>query len=132
MIGSDILDQVLSGTAYWADRRAADAWATGPRFVSDNAAVGITGRSVRGVSCVPSHRPHDNDSWQREAANSICGCSGSWAGHPGGLGARWRGDDYDPYGEINLELHIPGGGIIWPIRRCTKRLANGPDDEVAA
>jgi len=43
------------------------------------------------------------------------------AGLPG-LGRRWRSDDYDPYGEINLELHIPGG--IWPIGRCIKRLAS--------
>ena len=51
----------MSGTAYWGDRRAADAWATGPSVVSDNAALGITGRTARGVSYVLPTGPIDSD-----------------------------------------------------------------------
>jgi hypothetical protein len=49
-----------------------------------------------------------------------------------GLGGDWRADDTDPRGEINIELHLPDGSIVWPVQRAMKRLANGPEDGIAA
>ena len=47
------------------------------------------------------------------------------------LGGEWYGDDTAPRGEIDMELRVPGGGIIWPMERCMKRLVNGPEDGIA-
>jgi hypothetical protein len=48
------------------------------------------------------------------------------------LGGKWQADDADPQGEINIELHLPDGAIVWPVQRAMKRLANGPEDAIAA
>lgn len=48
------------------------------------------------------------------------------------LGGEWHGDDDDPEVEINVELHLPGGTIVWPVQRAMKRLQNGPEDGIAA
>lgn len=48
------------------------------------------------------------------------------------LGGEWHGDDREPHGEVNMELRLPGGGVIWPMQRCMKRLVNGPEDGLAA
>jgi hypothetical protein len=48
------------------------------------------------------------------------------------LGGEWRCDDEDPRGEMNVELVLPDGGIIWPVQRVMKRLGNGAEDGVAA
>lgn len=47
-------------------------------------------------------------------------------------GGEWRGNDGDPEGEINLELHLPGGSVIWPVQRVMKRFRNGPEDGLFA
>jgi hypothetical protein len=46
-------------------------------------------------------------------------------------GGEWSADDADPRAEINIELHLPDGQIIWPIQRVMKRYANGPEDAIA-
>lgn len=48
------------------------------------------------------------------------------------LGGTWRANDEDPEGEINVELELPGGGVIWPVQRVMKRCANGAEDGIAA
>lgn len=48
------------------------------------------------------------------------------------VGGEWSADDGDPEGEINIELHLSDGSVIWPIRRVMKRLANGPEDSLLA
>jgi len=47
------------------------------------------------------------------------------------LGGTWRADEDDPDGEINVELVLPGGGVIWPVQRVMKRCANGAEDGIA-
>lgn len=47
-------------------------------------------------------------------------------------GGEWRGDDQDEQGEINIELVLPGGGVIWPVQRVLKRFQNGPEDGIFA
>jgi hypothetical protein len=48
------------------------------------------------------------------------------------LGGEWSADDADPQGEINIELRLPDGSVIWPVQRAMKRLSNGPEDGIAA
>jgi hypothetical protein len=45
-------------------------------------------------------------------------------------GGEWRGNDDDPMGEINLELILRGGGVIWPVQRVMKRFRHGADDGI--
>jgi hypothetical protein len=45
---------------------------------------------------------------------------------------RPRASDEDPDGEINVELELSGGGVIWPVQRAMKRCANGAEDGIAA
>lgn len=45
-------------------------------------------------------------------------------------GGRWRADDNDPEGELNVEVVLPGGAIIWPVQRVMKRFKNGPEDGI--
>src|SRR5215216_4179026 len=33
------------------------------------------------------------------------------------LGGEWSGDDNDPEAEINVELHLADGSIVWPVQR---------------
>jgi len=47
------------------------------------------------------------------------------------LGGEWQADDDDPQGEINIELHLPDGSIVWPVQRAMKRLVNGSEDGIA-
>lgn len=42
----------------------------------------------------------------------------------------WLGSDDDPRGEINVEVHLAGTRVIWPIQRVMKRLKNGPEDNI--
>ncbi|MEU6260743.1 hypothetical protein [Streptomyces sp. NPDC047043] len=46
-------------------------------------------------------------------------------------GGTWQADDDDPRGEINVELHLPEGGVVWPVQRVIKRFKNGPEDGIA-
>jgi hypothetical protein len=48
------------------------------------------------------------------------------------LGGEWHADDNDPDAEINVELQLPGGGVIWPVQRVMKRCLNGAEDGIAA
>ena len=47
------------------------------------------------------------------------------------IGGTWSADDADPEAEINIELQLPDGSIVWPVQRVMKRLANGAEDAVA-
>jgi hypothetical protein len=47
------------------------------------------------------------------------------------LGGTWQADDEDPEGEVNVELHLPAGGVIWPVQRVMKRCINGAEDGIA-
>lgn len=44
------------------------------------------------------------------------------------IGGEWRGDDEDPKGEINIEVILKDGSIIWPVQRVMKRVRNGSED----
>jgi hypothetical protein len=48
------------------------------------------------------------------------------------LGGEWSIDEDDPQAEINAELRLADGGIIWPVQRVMKRFANGVEDGIAA
>ncbi|MGH6655974.1 MAG: hypothetical protein ACRDVE_12310 [Actinocrinis sp.] len=48
------------------------------------------------------------------------------------LGGHWRVDEEDPEGEVDMELVLPGGGVIWPGQRVIKRYRNGSEDGIAA
>lgn len=45
-------------------------------------------------------------------------------------GGNWRTNDTDPDGELNVEVVLPDGGIIWPVQRMLKRLKNGAEDGI--
>jgi hypothetical protein len=47
------------------------------------------------------------------------------------LSAKWRTDDQDPHGEVNVELVLPSGAVIWPVQRVMKRFQNGAEDGLA-
>jgi hypothetical protein len=47
------------------------------------------------------------------------------------VGGEWSGDDDDPEAEINVELHLADGSVVWPVQRVLKRYAQGPEDAVA-
>ena len=47
-------------------------------------------------------------------------------------GGEWHADDDDPGAEVNVELRLPGGGVIWPVQRAMKRCLNGAEDGIAA
>ncbi|MGW7302360.1 hypothetical protein [Streptomyces sp. NPDC054829] len=46
-------------------------------------------------------------------------------------GGTWQADDSDPRGEINVELHLAEGGVIWPVQRVMKRFKNGTEESIA-
>jgi len=45
-------------------------------------------------------------------------------------GAKWVTNDKDPQGEINAEIHFPGGGIVWPMQRVMKRFKTGSSESI--
>jgi hypothetical protein len=45
-------------------------------------------------------------------------------------GAVWKVDDKDPEGEVNAEVQLIDGGIIWPMQRTMKRFKNGAEDSL--
>lgn len=47
-------------------------------------------------------------------------------------GGTWKADESDHRGEINVELHLPGGGVIWPVQRVIKRFKDGAEESIAA
>jgi hypothetical protein len=48
------------------------------------------------------------------------------------VGGTWSGDDDDPDAEINVELQLPDGAVIWPVQRVMKRFQSGPEEGIAA
>jgi len=44
------------------------------------------------------------------------------------LNGDWVTDDDDPQGEVNIELHLPSGVVMWPVQRVIKRFADGWED----
>ncbi|MEU0185438.1 hypothetical protein ABZ312_30350 [Streptomyces sp. NPDC006207] len=47
------------------------------------------------------------------------------------LGGTWQADDDDPDGEINIQLCLNNGSVIWPVQRVIKRFRNGAEDNIA-
>ena len=47
-------------------------------------------------------------------------------------GGKWITNDDDPQGEVNIQVQLEQGGIVWPVQRCMKRLQNGPEDGIYA
>ena len=42
-------------------------------------------------------------------------------------GAIWVTDDQDPQGEINVEVRLPDGTVVWPTQRAIKRFKDESD-----
>jgi hypothetical protein len=47
-------------------------------------------------------------------------------------GGAWRAADSDPEGEVNIQVVLDGGIVIWPIQRVMKRFRNGSEDGLYA
>jgi len=47
-------------------------------------------------------------------------------------GSVWRTNDADPEGEINAEIVLPDGTVLWPMQRVIKRFKNGAEDGIYA
>jgi hypothetical protein len=47
-------------------------------------------------------------------------------------GGTWQSNDEDPQGEINVEVVLADGTMLWPVQRVMKRYKNGPEDGIAA
>ncbi len=47
-------------------------------------------------------------------------------------GGKWRTDDKDPEGEINIAVETTNGIMVWPVIRCMKRMTNGAEDSIYA
>jgi len=46
-------------------------------------------------------------------------------------GGEWKADENDPEAEINIEVRLADGSVIWPIQRAMKRYSNGGEDAIA-
>ncbi|MEU6883379.1 hypothetical protein [Streptomyces sp. NPDC046712] len=46
-------------------------------------------------------------------------------------GGAWVVDDADPQGEINVELHLPDGSVVWPVQRVLKRFHGDASESIA-
>jgi len=42
----------------------------------------------------------------------------------------WKADDGAPEGEINIQVILPNGTVIWPVQRVMKRYRNGAEDGI--
>jgi hypothetical protein len=45
-------------------------------------------------------------------------------------GGHWRAEENDPDSEVNIQVALPGGAVIWPVQRAMKRFKNGPEDGI--
>jgi hypothetical protein len=45
-------------------------------------------------------------------------------------GGEWIGNDNDPEAEINIEVQLKNGTVLWPVQRVMKRLRNGNEDGI--
>jgi len=44
--------------------------------------------------------------------------------------AEWKTNDEDPEGEVNIEVVLPDGTVVWPVQRVMKRFKNGGEDGI--
>ena len=114
---ADWISRALSSSGYLADFSPASLWAI-DRFLDENSTAGVA-------------RPGgllDRDLGSRLFA------LGAYTGEVirRALGAQWRTDDQDPQGEVNVELILPDGDVIWPVQRVMKRYKNGSEDGLVA
>lgn len=114
---ADWISQALSSSGYFADFSPASLWAV-DRFLDDNSVAG---------------RPRPGGLLDRDLGSRLFAV-GAYTGEVirRALGAEWRADDQDPQGEINVELVLSDGVIIWPVQRAIKRYQNGAEDGLAA
>jgi hypothetical protein len=47
-------------------------------------------------------------------------------------GGTWSGNDKDPEAEINIELKLKSGTVLWPVQRVLKRFKNGSAEGIYA
>ena len=47
-------------------------------------------------------------------------------------GGAWNGNDSDPQAEINIELKLKSGTVLWPVQRTLKRFKNGSTEGIYA
>lgn len=45
-------------------------------------------------------------------------------------GGQWRADEADPEGEINMQILLPDGSVIFPVQRVMKRFRNGSEEGI--
>jgi hypothetical protein len=45
-------------------------------------------------------------------------------------GSEWVTDDTDPHGELNIEVKLANGHMVWPGQKVIKRLKNGTEDSL--
>lgn len=79
----------------------------------------------------PNGRPKANGLLAQDPGTRIFSL-GSYVGevlrrHAGGT---WRGNDSDPQAEIDIELVLPNGSVLWPVQRVMKRFQQGSEESV--
>jgi hypothetical protein len=106
----------LSSSGYEADFSPASLWEV-DRFFDDNAE---NGRPKRGGLLA-------------EQMGARLFALGAYTGEVirRAVGGTWAADESDPEGEINIELRLADGSVVWPVQRALKRLANGAEDAIA-
>jgi hypothetical protein len=111
------ISQALQSSGYVADFSPASLWSI-DRFLDDHATAG---------------KPRPGGLLATDLGARLFAL-GAYTGEVirRNLGGTWRANDEDPEGEINVELVLPGGGVIWPVQRVMKRCANGAEDGIAA
>lgn len=115
--GAMWISEAMRSSGYAADFSPPSLWAV-DRFLDDHSTAGV----VRSGGLL------DADLGARLFA------LGAYTGEVirRNVGGEWRCDDEDPQGEINAELVLPDGAVIWPVQRVMKRFTNGPEDGIAA
>lgn len=115
--GAAWIAQALTASGYRADGSPASLWEV-DRFLDDHTAGG-------------KPRP---GGLLAEAFGFRTFCLGAYVGEVvrTGVGGAWHTDDDDPRGELDAELHLTGGRVVWPMQRVLKRVTHGPEDGVAA
>ena len=43
-------------------------------------------------------------------------------------GSHWETDDRDPNGEMEIQVRLANGAVVWPVKKVMKRLLNGRED----
>jgi hypothetical protein len=116
-VSAQWISKALSSSGYSADFSPASLWAI-DRFFDDHSAEG---------------RPRPGGLLTNDLGGRLFGL-GAYTGEVirRALGAKWHTDDQDPHGEVNVQLVLPGGAIIWPVQRVMKRFRNGAEDGLAA